>query len=254
MESWKCANLDLKSCCGFCPKVFTTWQCRVEHLAAHFKAGADMSRWTGDWGFEPHVDRLIENAMPPYMIAQERASMDPFTAQGTANKTNVQIAAMGTVPDQADALRVSDANCYRRLEFVLGKYVASALEAGIVPDDHMLQDESRRIIFHDDDPWNQTPADNAQWLAVFKRENGLAESDSTSPFVTNSAPSSNSPPTRMQDLNMHPPYIIPGGLKSKGFGQGSAPGGGPTPPRRQSGGGVVEETVFQGFEYDKLAD
>lgn len=195
MENWKSATVDIKSCCGFCPKLFTTWQCRVDHLAAHFKAGADMSHWTGDWGFQPHVDRLVENSMPPYMIAQDRATMDPFSANAMLQEINM-------LADSHD-LHIRDANCYRRLERLLSQYVKDLLEAGIMPSDKMLQDQGRRIIFDDDDPWNQTSADNAQWLEIFKHENSLGEMVDPNPI-------------RMQDLNLHPPYVVPGGLKKAG--------------------------------------
>ena len=195
MENWKSATVDIKSSCGFCPKLFTTWQCRVDHLAAHFKAGADMSHWTGDWGFQPHVDRLVENAMPPYMIAQDRASMYPFSANDITNEFRMLAAT-----SDPQELHIRDANCYRRLERMLSLYVKELLGAGIMPSDKMLQDQGRRIIFDDDDPWNQTSADNAQWLDVFKRENGLCETVDPNPI-------------RMQDLNIHPPYVVPGGLK-----------------------------------------
>ena len=228
MENWKSATVDIKSCCGFCPKLFTTWQCRVDHLAAHFKAGADMSHWTGDWGFQPHVDRLVENAMPPYMIAQDRASMHPFSANAITNEASTLAAG-----SDSQYLYIRDANCYRRLEHLLSQYVKDLLEAGVMPSDKMLQDQGRRIIFDDDDPWNQTSADNAQWLEIFKRENGLCETVDPNPI-------------RMQDLNIHPPYVVPGGLKKAG-GLARAQGGAadenlyyPFPiPTGDDGGGLV---------------
>lgn len=66
MESWKAPNLEVKSRCGFCGETCTTWQGRTGHLAAHFRAGARMADWKGDWGFEPAVLGLIENAKPPW--------------------------------------------------------------------------------------------------------------------------------------------------------------------------------------------
>lgn len=223
MENWKSAVVDIKSSCGFCPKLFTTWQCRVDHLAAHFKAGADMSHWTGDWGFQPHVDRLVENAMPPYMIAEDRTSMNPFSANAMVPNANMS-AAISDCPD----LRIRDANCYRRLERLLSQFVKDLLESGIMPSDKMLRDQGRRIVFDDDDPWNQTPADNKQWLEIFKRENGLCETVESNPI-------------RMQDLNMHPPYVVPGGLKKAG---------GPT--KRQ--GATAEENRFYPFPVSSAGD
>lgn len=43
-----------------------------------------------------------------------------------------------------------------------------------VPSDAELQHQARIIIYDDDDPWNQTSADNAEWLIRFKRDVGLA--------------------------------------------------------------------------------
>ncbi|KAL6923881.1 hypothetical protein FSHL1_001132 [Fusarium sambucinum] len=42
-----------------------------------------------------------------------------------------------------------------------------------VPSDEELRHQARCLLYNDDDPWNQTPADNAQWLDIFKREAGI---------------------------------------------------------------------------------
>lgn len=39
----------------------------------------------------------------------------------------------------------------------------------------MLQREARRIVYDDDDPWNQTAADNVDWLSMFKMGHGLLD-------------------------------------------------------------------------------
>ncbi|KAJ9272765.1 transcriptional regulator family: Homeodomain [Paecilomyces variotii] len=90
MESWKSATTELKSRCGFCSVQFTTWKERIDHLAAHFKNGADMRQWQGDWGFEPFVQRLVENAVPPYLIGQEQRSMDPYQASSQSLSSSFQ--------------------------------------------------------------------------------------------------------------------------------------------------------------------
>ncbi|EHL02861.1 hypothetical protein M7I_0823 [Glarea lozoyensis 74030] len=38
-----------------------------------------------------------------------------------------------------------------------------------------IQHQARWIVYDDDDPWNQTAADNAEWLMRFKRDVGLCE-------------------------------------------------------------------------------
>ncbi|RGP74196.1 hypothetical protein FSPOR_1891 [Fusarium sporotrichioides] len=42
-----------------------------------------------------------------------------------------------------------------------------------VPSDEELRHQARCLLYNDDDPWNQTPADNAQWLQMFKKEAGI---------------------------------------------------------------------------------
>ncbi|CAM1511239.1 Fc.00g087520.m01.CDS01 [Cosmosporella sp. VM-42] len=68
-------------------------------------------------------------------------------------------------------------NCYRRLAKELGRYVASTMSANNpnqhVPTDAELQHQARWILYDDDDPWNQTAADNAEWLQRFKRDVGI---------------------------------------------------------------------------------
>lgn len=65
MEGWKVESGMIKSRCGFCDKHLETWSDRVEHLAAHFAAGSDMAEWKGGWGFEPEIQELVENGIPP---------------------------------------------------------------------------------------------------------------------------------------------------------------------------------------------
>lgn len=62
---WKTSTLDVKSRCGFCSLIMSTWTERVDHLAGHFKAGVTMSQWQGDWGFEDHVAQRVEDSVPP---------------------------------------------------------------------------------------------------------------------------------------------------------------------------------------------
>jgi hypothetical protein len=43
-----------------------------------------------------------------------------------------------------------------------------------MPTDAEIQNQARWVVYDDDDPWNQTAADNAEWLIRFKRDVGLA--------------------------------------------------------------------------------
>lgn len=177
MEHWRSTTTEIKSRCGFCNATFTTWKDRVDHLAAHFKNGADMAQWQGDWGFEPFVQRLVENAIPPYLIAQERASMNPYKA--SASNLPSSGGRSGTQSNRSSVHQpVAQnpncyTNCYQRLERELKAYIRRQVEAGTIPTDQDIQDEARQIIYGTDDPWNQTSADNPIWLSNLKRDCGL---------------------------------------------------------------------------------
>lgn len=197
MESWKSMMSDIKSACGFCPSVFSSWEQRADHLAAHFKSGATMSGWSGGWGFEPHIERLVENSIPPYMNANERSSMDPFVAKTTPS--NAEETSM-TFGHSAVSTALEDMNCWRRLEQIVSEYIVEQKLVGHIPTDKELQDQGRLVIFDDDDPWNQTAADNERWLATLKFQHGIGEDPGPLP-------------RRLEDVPMMPPYAVRGGLK-----------------------------------------
>ncbi|KAI9764916.1 MAG: hypothetical protein M1840_007941 [Geoglossum simile] len=153
MESWKEEVKDMKSRCGFCNTNFTTWQARVDHIAVHFRAGAQMATWKGDWGFEPQILETVENAMPPYLIEQERRTLQPFSATNSPPT-------------------------YEHLELKLSAWIADQKLLGVYLTDQMIQDQARHFVFGNDDPWGQTAADTQGWLDVIKRNNGLSTDDS----------------------------------------------------------------------------
>ncbi|OAA81074.1 Homeodomain-related protein [Akanthomyces lecanii RCEF 1005] len=74
---------------------------------------------------------------------------------------------------------LNDANCYRRLAKELKRWVVSATSPNNpnrhVPTDEELRYQARWIIYDGDDPWNQTAADNAEWLQRFKRDVGITK-------------------------------------------------------------------------------
>lgn len=61
-----------------------------------------------------------------------------------------------------------------RLEKELTDFVNAQRAQGLTPSDEDLQRQARLIIYENDDPWNQTLADNPEHLLMFKRQNGLA--------------------------------------------------------------------------------
>lgn len=65
MSGWKVPMPEIRSRCGFCDAHLESWEDRLHHLAHHFKAGKTMADWKGGWGFEPHIELLVENSIPP---------------------------------------------------------------------------------------------------------------------------------------------------------------------------------------------
>ncbi|KXJ86195.1 hypothetical protein Micbo1qcDRAFT_153415 [Microdochium bolleyi] len=80
MERWRVNSPEILSRCGFCGISLDNWTARADHLAEHFKTGSTMADWKGDWGFDNSVLDLVENAVPPYLIDEERKSPNPFMA------------------------------------------------------------------------------------------------------------------------------------------------------------------------------
>lgn len=202
MEAWKSTTTEIKSRCGFCPSVFSTWQQRADHLAAHFRNGSDMSQWAGGWGFEPYVERLVEDAMPPYLIAQERETMDPFVAKSNTTPSSLGNTDMtfGTSAPASEEYQIAkDSNCWGRLDNELTRFIMQQKMAGVIPTDQDLQNKARKIIYDDDDPWNQTPADNKQWLDTLRYQTGIG---------------AQAPVERLEEVPILPPFVVRGGLKN----------------------------------------
>jgi hypothetical protein len=68
---------------------------------------------------------------------------------------------------------VGGTNCWEVLTIGLAKYTKQMAAQGIVLTDEMLQAQARRIVYDSDDTWNQTAADNPEWLDLFKKASGL---------------------------------------------------------------------------------
>lgn len=52
----------------------------------------------------------------------------------------------------------------------LSHYARQMMNRGIIPTDEMFQLEARRLLFDSEDQWNQTMADNTEWLAKFREK------------------------------------------------------------------------------------
>ncbi|KZL76994.1 C2H2 type zinc finger domain-containing protein [Colletotrichum tofieldiae] len=71
----------------------------------------------------------------------------------------------------------NDANFNRWLSQELRRWVAATMSPNNpnchIPSDQEIQHQARFIVFEDGDPWNQTSADNLEWLRRFKRSIGM---------------------------------------------------------------------------------
>jgi len=70
---------------------------------------------------------------------------------------------------------------YSRLERELGEYLDLQHAIGIEPTDADLQRQARLIIYEIEDGWNQTAADNADWLAAFRQRHTQSFASDASP-------------------------------------------------------------------------
>ncbi|RAL00817.1 homeobox protein meis [Aspergillus ibericus CBS 121593] len=169
MTSWRETRDSILSRCGFCTATFHTWPDRVDHVAEHFKHGSDMKQWTGDWGFEPAVQRLVENALPPYLVGREWHTPDPWRTSDVlgmpGEEEDEEIPFHWDVPNALDR--------YYNVHRDLLAYIRDQMAAGMRPSDQMIQDRARVFAYESDDPWNQTYADDPFWLEMVKQEAGL---------------------------------------------------------------------------------
>ncbi|KAF3041390.1 hypothetical protein E8E12_009350 [Didymella heteroderae] len=90
-----------------------------------------MSQWQGDWGFEDHILRRVEDSVPPYFNHLERNTPWPLRASDTPTATPV--------------------NAYELLKLEVNFFRQNYLDSnGVLPNDRTIQFEACRIIFASD--------------------------------------------------------------------------------------------------------
>jgi len=144
------------------------WSDRNDHLVDHFRDGALMKDWQGCRGLDPGVALSVENAIPPYLIGQQSTDPEPFSASRAAGP-------VGTLEHEPPATPSK----FELLTAELGQFVISQKGNGEDVTDEALRRKARLILYDDDDPWNHTPADNPEWLQMFKLGYGLPDLSST---------------------------------------------------------------------------
>ncbi|KAF2261957.1 hypothetical protein CC78DRAFT_535186 [Lojkania enalia] len=99
----------------------------------------------------------------------------------------------------ADSLHPNpNATCWEILTLRLGRFARQHIEqhGPNSVTDEVLQQQARHILYDCDDPWNQTAADNPEWLALFKKAHGI---DNSVPY-----PSVISQHEILEDLGLRP--------------------------------------------------
>lgn len=189
IDDWKISHSAVPSRCGFCEHSMDTWEQRVDHLAEHFRKNATMKDWKGDHGFPPSIAAQVTNSLPPYLIAEESQSQIPFSATNThvqdhfaqiSSRAHYLIEEQKASPDkvaedaQAEAvakqnISMSELSSFTQvLTLHLSRYAQEKIKQGVMPTDDMFQQEARRVLYDSEDSWNQTIADNPEWLSAFR--------------------------------------------------------------------------------------
>ncbi|PTB45964.1 hypothetical protein M441DRAFT_63282 [Trichoderma asperellum CBS 433.97] len=163
MNAWSSKISKVESRCGFCGENFSLWTDCNDHLADHFSRGKSMKDWKGDRGFEPSIAVLSLDLEP--FSASKGVMKKILTCPGAQNPPNV----------------------FELLTAHIGDFMAASRASGATINCDILRRQARLILFGDDDPLNQTPADNNQWLTLFKIGHGPigagGEDDNTEPTL-----------------------------------------------------------------------
>jgi hypothetical protein len=145
-----------------------------------------MNDWRGDHDFSPEIAEQVTNALPPYYIGFDSHCLVPFSVTNIHAIDQIdQITSRldwnnftdNTIPNDITHASASDqqfdtslSSLLEPLALHLSRFTRQKLEQGIIPTDEMLQQESRRLVYECEDPWNQTIFDNPEWLAAFRRQ------------------------------------------------------------------------------------
>ncbi|KAM0443732.1 hypothetical protein ACHAO4_010467 [Trichoderma viride] len=146
-----------------------------------------------------HPTGLVDSAAVQYS-AFESDGRQPIVEDWTRLPNAVEMATSDSSAQQQVSLNTHDTGSFYQ-EF------PSKHNSLDIPTDEEIQNQARWIIYDDDDPWNQTAADNAEWLARFKRDVGLTLTDEGPGLPPVGAPR----PWRIADggTGFHPPYLKP---------------------------------------------
>ncbi|PLB47801.1 hypothetical protein P170DRAFT_476475 [Aspergillus steynii IBT 23096] len=199
IDDWKIDSTAVTSRCGFCDHRLESWDERTEHLANHFRQGTTMDDWRGEHDFPSSVAAKVTNNLPPYLIGAESRTMVPFSATNSTVKDH-----FAQISSRADQVRPEETRAHETplvssfqqlqtndvplstfaqiLTSHLSRFARNQMEQGVLPTDEMFQQESRRVLYDSEDSWNQTVADNPEWLSDFRRQH-LNKPQDTQPGI-----------------------------------------------------------------------
>ncbi|KAL9092734.1 MAG: hypothetical protein Q9159_000632 [Coniocarpon cinnabarinum] len=155
MDNWKVVPEIVRSRCGFCDAAFTTWDDRAGHLAKHFREARTMAEWSGGWGFDPEVEAQVADANPHLLEAAQRSR---------------PLASGHVEEEHAGNDTAANAHGWEVMGSILLRFVRECLSHGEEVTDAKVQQHARQTLYGNDDAWNQTCADDAHWLALFKEQ------------------------------------------------------------------------------------
>lgn len=163
----------------FARKHFTRWTDRNNHLSAHFRECRIMKDWKCCRGLDPTVALAVENAMPPYLIGAESAGINPFSASTRCPNPCNDI--HNSIKNERFLQQIGDIQPtpFEQLTERLICFVRERQAIGVAATDDSIQHEARFFVYSDEDAWNQTVANNADWLQLFKDGMSLGPSLST---------------------------------------------------------------------------
>jgi hypothetical protein len=129
---------------------------------------------------------MLENRDLDYFLSSPTDSRPPTTDLSVAYQGGNSAANAGPIVlhnttsghySSAQSSKLSpNATCWEILTLQLGRFARQYIEKHGVDsiNDEMLQREARRVLYDEpDDPWNQTAADNPEWLSLFKKAHGI---------------------------------------------------------------------------------
>ncbi|KAM5378649.1 hypothetical protein ACJZ2D_004448 [Fusarium nematophilum] len=146
------------------------WASSMDVNALDAEMNVDFQTLQGPWALSPEQSLQFDRSLSPgdYQISPPMPAQNPAFESRTFARDKIRT---------ATPFFLNDNNSYRRLKRELSRFVMTTMSPNNpnsrVPSDDELKYQARWILYDDDDPWNQTPVDNAEWLREFKRDVGI---------------------------------------------------------------------------------